>query len=97
MISVFDMEGGYQNSARQQAHAPRGCKGLTYGGKETVLDVIIILNDLWSEDKKYAEDNGILRCWRKVEILLSSWSAEINNAVGSASIVSKYKTVSTED
>ena len=86
-LGVFDMEGGNQNAARQRVQAPRGCKGLIYGGKATVLDEMIILNDLWSTDKKYAEENVILRCWRKAGILLASWNADINNAVGSASLV----------
>ena len=84
---MFDMEGGNQNAARQRVQAPRGCKGLIYGGKATVLDEMIILNDLWSADKKYAEDNVILRCWREAGILLASCNADINNAVGSASLV----------
>ena len=97
LLSVFDMEGGYQNAARQRAQDPRGCKGLLYGGKATVLDAMIMLNDLWSSDKNYANENGILRCWRKDGILPAIWNAEINNAVGSASLAAKDKTVSTED
>ena len=77
--------------------APRGRKGLIYGGNATVLDAMIILNYLWSEDNKYAKENGILICWCKAVILPASWKADINNAVGSASLAAKDKTVSTED
>ena len=97
ILSVFYMEGGYHNAARQQAQAPRGCKGLIYGGKATVLDAMIVLNALWSADKKYAKENGILRFWHKSGILPASWNTDINNAVGSASHASKDKTDSTED
>ena len=96
LLSVFDMEGGYHNSSRQRAQAPRGCIGFIYGGKETVLDAMIILNDLWSADNKYSKENGILRCWRKDGILPASWNADINNAVGSASLAAKEKTVSKD-
>ena len=86
------MEGGHQNAARQKSQAPRGWKGLIDGGKATVLDTMIILNDIWSVNKKYAGENKILRCWRKDWILPASWNADINNAVGSASIAAKEKT-----
>ena len=72
-------------------------KGLIYGGKETVLDAMILLNDIWSADKKYVKENMILRCWRKTGILPASWNADINNAVGSASHSAKDNTVYTED
>ena len=61
------------------------------------MDAMIILNDIWSADKKYVKENGILRCWRKARILPASWNDDINNAVGSASLAAKDKTVSTED
>ena len=47
LLSMFDIEGGYHDTARQIAHTPRGCKGLIYGRKETVLDTMIILDDIW--------------------------------------------------
>ena len=49
LLSVFDMEEGYQNAARQRAQAPHGRKGLIYGRKAMVLDAMIVLNDLCSE------------------------------------------------
>ena len=97
LLSVFGMEWRYQNVARQRAQDPRGCKGLIYGGKATLLDAMMILNDILSADNKYAEENGILRCWRNAGILLAIWNTDINNAVVSDSLASKDKTVSTED
>ena len=97
LLSVFDMEGGYQNAARQLAQAPRGYKGLIYGAKAVVLDAMIILNDLWLADKKYSEENGTLRCWRKAGILPASWNSEVKNSVVSAYLATEDKIVSTED
>ena len=97
LLILFDTEGGYQNAADQRAQDPCGRKGLMYGGKATVLYAMIIFNDLYSEDKKYAEENVILRCWRKAGILPVSWNADIENAAGSASLAAKDNTVSTED
>ena len=61
------------------------------------MDNMIILNYIWSADKKYDKENGILRYWCKAKILPASWKPDINNAVVSASLADKDKKVYTYD
>jgi len=56
-----------------------------------------ILHGIWSEDGKYATHDSIQRCWRKAAILPVSWGIEINQDVGSASMMAKDKMISKAD
>ena len=75
----------------------RGCRGLAFGGKATVLDTITILNDIWSVDGRYAREDGISRCWRKAKILPGGMRAEIEMEHGSNSVPAKEKKLTEED
>jgi len=96
LLSIFEEEGGFERAANLRSQQPRGCKGLAYGGKATVLDTMRILKSLWDENTKYASEDSIRRCWRKADILPASWNADINNDVGSGSLSNKSKRISTE-
>ena len=96
LLDIFDVEGGYEFAAARRRHQPRGCKGLAYGGKPTVLDAMEIIHNIWVRDGKYAETEGIQRCWRKANILPPSWNQTINNEVGSKSMPNKKKTITEE-
>ena len=76
----------------------RGCRGIDYGGNPTVLDCMIMLKEIWDGDTgKYISSDGIMRCWRKADILPITWNADINNEVGSGSLHGeKFKLVSKE-
>ena len=56
-----------------------------------------VLKEIWNTDGKYAREDGILRCWRKVDILLLVWQADIENSVGSESVPSQDKSLSQND
>jgi hypothetical protein len=75
----------------------KGCKGLMYGGKATVMDAMQILHGIWSCDDNYAKVDGIKRCWRKADILPISWNQQINNEIGSDSLSDRDKKISDED
>ena len=64
MLSIFDVEGGYTQAGVEMVHQVRGCTWIEFGGKATLLDCMIILDSLWSEDGKYARESGILRCFK---------------------------------
>ena len=72
-------------------------RGLSVGGKATVLDAMTILNDLWNQDGKYARPEGMRRCWRKAAILPEYMDNAINQELGSNSIPQKAKVLSKED
>ena len=52
-----------------RARAKRGQKGLDVGGKAHLLDAAEILDGMWSQDGKYASEEGIRKCWKKSDIL----------------------------
>ena len=101
LLSIFDEEGGFEAAAKQRACAPRGCKGLTYGGKPHILDAINVLKQIWGDDAessiKYATREGVQSCWRKAQILPATWDADINNQVGRASLNQSTKNISDEE
>ena len=74
LLDLFDEEGGFELATERRKKQKKGCKGLRYGGKATVMDAIKILHGIWSRDDKYAKVDGIKRCWRKADILPISWN-----------------------
>jgi hypothetical protein len=97
LLAIFDIEGGYEKAAKACRRQERGCKGLQYGGKAHVLDAMNLLDNIWSQDGKYASEDSVRRCWQKADILPLSWMVNINNEVGRASLSAKHKKRSDED
>eukprot|EP00957_Ditylum_brightwellii_P113174 8630692-Ditylum_brightwellii.AAC.1 len=57
-----------------------------------------MLKEFWEgKDGQYVSDESVCRCWRKADILLPTWNADINNNVESASLPEKAKTLSKAD
>eukprot|EP00957_Ditylum_brightwellii_P049843 3778849-Ditylum_brightwellii.AAC.1 len=57
-----------------------------------------MLKKFWEgKDGKYVTDESVCRCWRKSNVLPTSWNADINNNVGSASLPEKAVTLSKAD
>jgi len=97
LLDLFDAEGGYEQAYCARRRQPKGCQGLDFGGKATLLDAMKILDTIWSADAKYAKTDSILRCWRKAAILPLTWDCDINNDVGQASIATKATKISKEE
>jgi hypothetical protein len=97
LLTIFDVEGGYQQAAAARARQTRGCRGLQYGGKAHILDAMVLLDNIWGRDGKYAAEDSVRCCWRKADILPPTWMADINNEVGSASLPEREKRISVED
>jgi hypothetical protein len=97
LLAIFDIEGGYEAAYNARMRQRMGCRGINYGGKPHLLDVMTILFLLWEGDGKYATTTGIKRCWRKASILPVSWDNDINNDVGSESVSIRDKTLSAAD
>ena len=97
LLNMFDVEGGYELAAEQRKKQPKGCKGIFFGAKPHLLDVMKILKDIWDEDTPFSREEGIQRCWCKADILPPSWEAEISNAVGSAAMNKGKIKLSEED
>jgi len=95
-LDLFDIDGGYEDAKRRRALRKPGCKGLDVGGKATILDAMRIIHSIWSSDSKYAQEDGIQRCWRKAGILPLSWESDINNNVGQASLTAGETQISSE-
>ena len=85
LLETFDKEGGYQEAARLRQSTKKGCRGLSLGGKATILDAMYILDGIWKKDARYAKVEGIRRCWRKADILPVAMETLINQEVGSIS------------
>ena len=62
-----------------------------------MLDTMYICHAIWSRDREYVREYGIQRCWRKDNILLASWNADIENEAGSASVPERDKKITDED
>ena len=97
LLDVFDAEGGFERAGVERARQRRGCRGLQFGGKATLLDAMQLLKGIWDGDGRYAHSAGILRCWRKANILPIGWETEIENMVGRDSVPAKDKRISEED
>lgn len=97
LLDVFDGEGGYEAAAKARKQLRRGCRGLEYGGKATILDAMMIIKDIWGKNQKYATEEGIRRCWRKAGILPLAMETEINKALGHSGTPLGEKTLSKED
>ena len=97
LLDVFDAEGGFERAAVERARQRPGCRGLAYGGKATLLDAMELLKEIWDGDRRYAHSAGILRCWRKANILPIGWETDIEMLVGRASVPEKVKQISAED
>ena len=74
----------------------KGCRGLDVGGKATILDAMLILNEIWDHDGKYAREDGIRRCWRKAGILPTNMATIINQDLGTNSIPNHDKVLNQE-
>ena len=80
LLNIFDEGGGRAVECAEDSQR-QGYRGLEYGGKETLLNAMEILKEIWDADAKYVRSVVILRCWRKAKILPISWELEIGNAV----------------
>jgi hypothetical protein len=68
LLAIFDQPGGYEAAAEARKLVPKGQRGLAVGGKAHILDAMLILDNIWKEDGKYARVDGIRRCfchWNK--------------------------------
>ena len=97
LLDLFDEEDGFKLAENRRNRQRPGCKRLDFGGKATVLDTMKILHIIWSNNGKYATEEGIKRCRRKADILPTAWNQDINNSVGSNYISEKEKRISDND
>jgi hypothetical protein len=52
LLAIFDVEGGLEKAAVLRMRQRRVCRGLLYGGKATILDVMEILEEIWQANAK---------------------------------------------
>jgi hypothetical protein len=97
LLAVFDEPGAFRNAQTQRNRRRRGCRGINYGGKATVLDAMNLLQTVWKSETRYATTEAIQRCWRKAGILPIAVQADINNDIGSESVPNFMKQISKED
>lgn len=97
LLALFDEPDGFENAEQARKRRRRGCRGLDVGGKATILDAMMLLLQVWTNEEKYATEDAVKRCWRRADILPVSWNAEINNDVGSKTMPDKSKTISKEE
>lgn len=70
LLAIFDVEGGFEQAARQRSRQKRGCKGIDFAGKPHILDAMIILDSIWSNPRgNFASHEWITLCWRKANLL----------------------------
>jgi DDE superfamily endonuclease len=97
LLDIFDEPGGYEAAAEQRKKMPKGKSGLSVGGKAHIVDVMMILHNIWSKDAKYARVDGIVRCWRKASILPLEMENGINQSFGSLTIPMSKKLMSAQE
>ena len=68
LIDLYDSY-SMEEIDNMRARAKRGQKGLDVGGKAHLLDAAKILDGIWSQNGKYASEEGIRKCWKKSDIL----------------------------
>ena len=68
LIDLYDSY-SVEEIDNMRARAKRGQKGLDVGCKAHMLDAAEILDGIWSQDGKYASEEGIRKCWKKSDIL----------------------------
>ena len=95
LLKIFDAPGGFEHAAKEREKQKRGCRGIYYRGKPHILDCMEMLKTIW-DGEKYVSQESISRCWRKADILLVTWNADINNTVGSATTPQKNKVVNKD-
>ena len=61
ILDIFHEPDGYKNAEVARARRPRGCKGVHYGGKATILDAMSFLLEVWEHDAKYATREAVMR------------------------------------
>jgi hypothetical protein len=72
LLAIIDVEGGYEKAAEARRRQKRGCNGLQYGGKAHVLDAMNLLDNIWSQDGKYASEDSIRHYWQKADVVMDS-------------------------
>ena len=82
-LDIFDDEAKYLELKKQGSRQRKGCNGLDFGGKPTVLDAMDISVAIWNNNDKYCTRECVQRCWRKADILPPSMTASIEQDVGS--------------
>ena len=56
-----------------------------------------MLQQVWNGDgDNYVSYESACRCWRKADILLLTWNADINNSVGSTILAHSKNIISTD-
>jgi hypothetical protein len=55
LLDVFDQPNGFKKVEVAHLKQPKGCCGMVYGGKPTVLDAMNLLLEVWSDDSKYCQ------------------------------------------
>ena len=77
-LDIFDEQDGYKEAVRRRSTTREMCRGLDVRRKAIILDVMLILNEIWNHDGKYTREDGICRCWRKACILPTNVATIIN-------------------
>jgi len=97
LLSICDDPVLYTDAIEAGRTARRGCKGLSCCAKAHLLDAMEIMVKIWDGEGKYAKTESIQRCWRKSGLLNAAEAADLENEIGSASVATKYKTISNND
>jgi hypothetical protein len=96
MLADFDDEHVIE-MANQYCKRERARKGWHMDEKQPFVMPLEILGGIWSQDGKYASNDGILHSWRKSGILPVTWNQDINASLGCISVPMKVKALSIED
>ena len=54
LLRLFDVDEGYKALVSCREISKPGCKGLHFGGKPTILDLMDLSVGIWNGDAKYA-------------------------------------------
>ena len=85
LLDLYDDCDDFEDLAEQRKKIRKGCRGIHYGGKATILDAMCILKEIWRptnassySNALYSKRESVLRCWRKAAILPPNLVQELN-------------------
>jgi hypothetical protein len=86
LLDLYDDCSDFNELVEIRKKIRKGCRGIHYGGKATILDAMCVLNEIWLptnaraySDVLYSKRSSVLRCWRKANILTPALCEELNS------------------
>ncbi len=85
LLDLYNNCDDFDDLAEQRKEIRKGCRGIHYDGKATILDAMGVLNEVWIPTTStsystalYSKRESVIRCWRKASILPPNLVEQLN-------------------